>query len=48
MEETKQAQIGIHVEVNEDFNKAIELVTAALKTEGFGVLTEIDVKHTLK
>jgi uncharacterized protein (DUF302 family) len=30
------------------FNEAVELVTTELKKEGFGVLTEIDVKETLK
>lgn len=34
--------------VSEDFDKAIEKVTEKLKEEGFGVLTEIDVKATLK
>lgn len=35
-------------EVNNDFDTAIEKVTEALKKEGFGILTEIDVKNTLK
>ena len=34
--------------VTYDFDTAIEKTTEALKTEGFGVLTEIDVKATLK
>ena len=33
---------------NTSFDKAIEKVTDSLKTEGFGILTEIDIRETLK
>lgn len=36
------------VELDMDFEQAVERVTAELKKEGFGVLTEIDVKETLR
>ena len=39
---------GFSSTVTYGFEQAIEKVTEALKTEGFGVLTEIDVKATLK
>ncbi len=34
--------------INESFDRAIVKVVVSLKNEGFGVLTEIDVKETLK
>lgn len=33
---------------NKSFDEAVQLVTDELKKDGFGVLTEIDVKETLK
>ncbi len=33
---------------DKSFDEAVELITAELKNEGFGVLTEIDVQGTLK
>jgi uncharacterized protein (DUF302 family) len=41
-------KIGFEVELDQSYEEAVDLVTEALKTEGFGVLTEIDVKATLK
>ena len=41
-------EFGLQVTLNVPYEVAIEQATAALKEEGFGVLTEIDVKATLK
>ncbi len=41
-------QLGLTVKLHTDFDTALQKVTDALKAEGFGVLTEIDVKATLK
>ncbi|MDR7542688.1 MAG: DUF302 domain-containing protein [Armatimonadota bacterium] len=40
--------IGRTVRLRADHRQAIARVTDALKTEGFGVLTTIDVRETLK
>ncbi len=39
---------GMRTHLDVPYETAIERVTAALKTEGFGVLTTIDVQSTLK
>jgi uncharacterized protein (DUF302 family) len=41
-------QYGFSKTVNLSYEQAIEKVTEELKKEGFGVLTTIDVKETLK
>lgn len=48
MAESDFSSLGTAVRLKTDFDTAVDRVTAALKTEGFGVLTEIDVKETLK
>lgn len=40
--------IALQTRLKRPYDETIELVTAALKEEGFGVLTEIDMKATLK
>lgn len=40
--------LGLRIHLDLPYEEAVERVTAALKDEGFGVLTQIDVKATLK
>ena len=40
--------LGIQVHLDASYEAAVEQVTAALKEQGFGVLTEIDFKATMK
>ena len=39
---------GFNIELDDTFDNAVRRVTEALKSEGFGVLTEIDVQATMK
>ncbi|MEJ2486830.1 MAG: DUF302 domain-containing protein [Anaerolineales bacterium] len=43
-----QNELSFTVILSESYDEAFQKVTEALKKEGFGVLTEIDVKATLK
>jgi len=43
-----EQSLAFQLTLDEPFEKAVEIVTAALKVEGFGVLTEVDVKQTFK
>lgn len=41
-------EIGFKVQLHISYEEAVDKVVAALKEEGFGVLTRIDVRETLK
>jgi len=40
--------LALRITLDLPYEQAVEKTTAALKEEGFGVLTEVDVKATLK
>jgi uncharacterized protein (DUF302 family) len=44
----QESAYGLRIDVQTDYHTAIERATAALKAEGFGVLTTIDVQETLR
>lgn len=42
------SEFGIHRTLHSSYDEALAALPAALKAEGFGVLTEIDIQSTLK
>ena len=44
----EQRTYGLFLRTDRDYDDALEATKAALRIEGFGVLTEIDVKATMK
>jgi uncharacterized protein (DUF302 family) len=44
----EESRYGLRVTLPLDYNHALDRTIEALKQEGFGVLTSIDVKQTLK
>ena len=45
---SEQQHYGLSTPVKESYEDAIAKVTAELKEQGFGILTQIDVKATMK
>jgi len=43
-----ETKYGLQTRLNTTFEDALKRVITALKAEGFGILTEIDVQETLK
>jgi uncharacterized protein (DUF302 family) len=48
LEDKEAAVYGFNVQMKDSFDNTVRRVTEALKTEGFGVLTDIDVQATMK
>ncbi len=48
MSAISDGQLGVFTRLNTDYETALTQTVDALKAEGFGVLTEIDVKETMK
>ena len=48
MSTAKKGRYGYSRTVAIPYEQAVERITATLKEQGFGILTEIDVKATLK
>ncbi len=48
MDELTDTNLGMIVNLNVDYETAITQTVDALKVEGYGVLTEIDIKETFK
>jgi uncharacterized protein (DUF302 family) len=48
MDDKASTRLGVSILLHTDLASAQQRLTEALKEEGFGVLTEIDVRETLK
>ncbi len=41
-------EVGFEVYLAQSYEQAVETVTSSLKTQGFGILTQVDVRATMK